>query len=675
MRVIGVTIEDYGAFYGKHEFRYADRGLTMVLGENLDEPRMNSNGSAKSTLFECLDWCWYGKIPRGDHADSIINDESKACAVTTYLEDDDGTPAVIKRLRPNALQFWKGGVETTKLDSAETQKDIEEFLGMDRDVFHASVFFAQTDLLHFADVGDAKRIEILSKIIPELAVVDDYLERSKVRLGRENAILDAARTKLTNAEGQLQGLEHIDYSEKQAQWEAQRAADHNAVTNRMQELSSYITTHENDAAGLPALEAEAAKLAATPANAKPDHGTDLWNAEQRVIQLHSEHSVAQAEVTRLNRALQKVTTTTLGTCSQCGQQITKGHLDKEAAALQMQINEASRKADAAHKAWIDAQRPVADLKARQAQADEAWQRAEQARSASLNEMNQKVMALRQLNTYLDNARNELSECSTKLMNIERAVNPFLEEAQKLEEKRAMLQASCSRARAEVEEAEESVAYVEYWVKAFGPKGLKNYILDSKLQEMTDAANHWVKTLTGGTFWVRFETQKKGRSTKKLSNELNIRVFRYNPDGRISERNYKSWSGGEKKRVSLAIDFGLSRLVARRATKRYDLLVLDELFKHVDSAGGEAIAEMLEELKREKSSIFVIEHDGDFQARFENRVLVRRKNARSTIVELGNEQEQLQSDGPTTSRNNRKAAKAKPKRKAVRRRVSRRASSE
>ena len=74
MRILAVTIQNYGAFRGEHQFRYVGRGLTLVLGDNRDEPRMSSNGAAKSTLFECLDWCLFGKVPRDDHADSIIND-------------------------------------------------------------------------------------------------------------------------------------------------------------------------------------------------------------------------------------------------------------------------------------------------------------------------------------------------------------------------------------------------------------------------------------------------------------------------------------------------------------------------------------------------------------------------------------------------------------------------
>ena len=109
-------------------------------------------------------------------------------------------------------------------------------------------------------------------------------------------------------------------------------------------------------------------------------------------------------------------------------------------------------------------------------------------------------------------------------------------------------------------------------------------------------------------------------------------------------------------------------IAQRAAKRYDVLILDELFKHVDRDGGEAIAEMLTKLRHEKSSVFVIEHDAEFQSRFENRVLIRRKGARSAIVELDNELSGDRQTPPPVPR------KTKPKRTPVHHHVQTRSAS-
>ncbi len=216
-----------------------------------------------------------------------------------------------------------------------------------------------------------------------------------------------------------------------------------------------------------------------------------------------------------------------------------------------------------------------------------------------------------------------------------AQNPFLAKEQEVFQRQAQLAQAIADATAQLGLHQARAQYLDFWVQGFGAKGLKSYILDSRLQELTDAANQWVHILTGGTVWVRFETQTLGRSTGKLANKINLRVFHYNRDGSTTERNYKSWSGGEKKRVAWGVSFGLSRLFAKRAAKSYDTIVLDEVFKYVDRAGRGAVMEMLRVIKAEKSSVFVIEHDADFQEAFEHRVLVRKENRRSTIVEIAN----------------------------------------
>ena len=43
-------------------------------------------------------------------------------------------------------------------------------------------------------------------------------------------------------------------------------------------------------------------------------------------------------------------------------------------------------------------------------------------------------------------------------------------------------------------------------------------------------------------------------------------------------------------------------------------------------------EMLQLLAREKSSLIVVEHDTEFQGQFERKVLVTKRNRRSTITE-------------------------------------------
>jgi len=361
-------------------------------------------------------------------------------------------------------------------------------------------------------------------------------------------------------------------------------------------------------------------------------------AQATLLSAREQEGRIQGQLHGVSGALSKMQGQTAGKCSQCGQTVTAEHLAAEVAALQTQVQSLSAPLPQLQNQAKVAQVAIQSFQGQKAtaksQAEEAYRQAQ----GQVAAMRARVASYNGVRASVDRLGADLARLRQEWVQIKDEQNPFAHAE-------ADTQIKIQGLRATVEQSEKAMAtndaatrYADFWVTALANKGLKSYILDQRIGEMSDAANKWVQLLTGGTIWIRFETQKMGRSTKRLSNDMNIRVFRYNTSGTTTERNYKSWSGGEKRRVSWAIDFGLSRLVAARAKKRWDALILDEVFKHVDQKGGEAIAEMLAHLRRERPSIFVIEHDGNFQSQFEQRVLIRKQNGSSTILEDNNEQQ-------------------------------------
>jgi len=250
--------------------------------------------------------------------------------------------------------------------------------------------------------------------------------------------------------------------------------------------------------------------------------------------------------------------------------------------------------------------------------------------AQLERVRSQIREAQHAQGALDAALAAEAGAAGQLAGAQRAVNPHAAGLRRAMEMRTALDADLAQAQGRIHELEAHFPYLEFWVTALGAKGLKSFILDARLQDLTAAANQWMEVLTGGTTWVRFEAQRKTGSGK-LVNAPDIRVFRYNPDGSITERAYRSLSGGEKQRVSFAVDFGLSGLVAQRAIQNYDLLILDEVFRHLDRSGKQAVVESLQSLAAQKSSLFVVEHDADFQDAFDTRVQVVNKDRRSSIL--------------------------------------------
>lgn len=629
MKIQAIELENYGPFFGKHDFVFADRGLVAVLGQNEDEPRMNSNGSGKSSLIDALDWALFGVVPRGDVADTVINDEAAengdGAKVVVIAEDDDATLRIERsrkhRSDGSTLRLLYNGEDGSALDPKETQKYIEWHLGVDRQVFHATVLFAQADMFKFADATDVERVEILTKIL-RLELIDEWLQNAKNALARN----DEEGAKHVQREAALRGkvdaLSKIDDSAQEAQYEQERQGRLQRISAHMAEAQSRSATLQPIAARLQQVREGRERLQ------KPRPPTSLGQVEKDLADAENNVKSAHTYVVQINeRIAHGQRLLKLGNvCPTCEQAIPGQRREQQERHL-VDLKMKAVAFKATYDKWTQY---VAQIIATRNQIQVEHQKAIEVYFTLVGQADAQVKVSQDAAAELANIQRLMQDAGDEAKRIREAPNPAQQQAAKrIQEIKALL-AELDKSGENTRLIQEESRRIRFWIEAFGSKGLKSYILDARLQEMTEAANEWVRMLTGGTYWVRLETQAALKSGA-LRNRFNIRVFNGH-DGRICERNYKSWSGGQKQRVSLGIDFGLSRLIAKRAQKPYDLLILDEIFKHLDSRGRDAVMEMLHALLAEKSTILVVDHDPEFQSMFEKHVTVRMKNWRASILE-------------------------------------------
>lgn len=655
MRFERVTIRNYGSWRGEHEFRLAGRGLVLVLGENQDEPRMGSNGSGKSTLFDAIDWCLYGIVPRGDHVDSIVNEaEGADCVVRTDLSDDDGRPVVVERYRQvgkrSGLTLHIDDVERTALDIRETQRLVERAIGMDRETCHATVLFGQLDLAGFGEAKDAERVEILTRIL-QLEVIDEWLAAAKAERDRLAAEGTQAANEVAVLRSKADTWRQVQEQQvaQREQWEVQHAGRLGQLTEALKVVEAEVGAARAEVPkGVGVLEEQLSALqAAQPVPADTSAiEVEITGLRQEIRGIEARAATGRGEgqghcrtAAGYRQQKGRMEQTGEGVCSACGQQITPEHVAVEAARLEALAVAAEAEAAAAEARAVvltgqvpGAERAIRGCQARLEEVRQAHVVAERAHAAQLAHAQAQIAGVQRAQNALEGAQCRAQQAQATLTQERAVANPYA--AERAQEELQAIEAEIAKGQAKAKAAEEGLVYARFWVEGFGRSGLKSYIFDSRLAELSDAANEWIGLLTGGTIWVRFESQTMGRAKKTgLANKLNIRVFRHNPDGTVSERGYRSWSGGEKRRVALGIDFGLSRLVAQRAHQAYDLLILDEVFRHLDAAGREAVMDLLQRLRQEKSTILVVDHDAVFAGSFEERVVVRKEGGASKIVEV------------------------------------------
>lgn len=589
----------------------------MITGENRDDPRANSNGSGKSMILDAIDWCLFGVHPRGDSVQAVVNDvERKNCQVTLRLEDDEGREVSVCRWRKvsgkkDGVSVVVGDEEITTHDSRETQARLESILGLDREVFHASVLFGQFDDWRFAEATDAERKALLTKMIPELDVVDGWLERVKKASRDAESRVQGLEREAIRYQVRLETFEANDPRAAQESWESERARRRGDLDAKIREWTE----------GIHRLDEELRVWPQVTVPAPPQSPRELGDAEvaadlarRTVVQAESRFDLLSRQVTGARES---------GVCPTCGQEIPGGRDDEHIARLESEVEDARREMDAA-RVYSEERRKVADEWRRQFEAVMAQHAQEAARALEANRHHDRLVERRELRVR------ELEGYRAEYGRVQAQQNPHAGAISKWEAMVRETAVDLERARGDLESGRRRLEILGWWQEALGPRGVKSHLLDSRLQEMSDEANRWVSLLTGGTTWVRFETQSRLKSGK-LVDRFSVRCFSRRPDGTELERGFRSWCGGERHRIGTGIDFGLARIVARRQRHGYNALFLDEIFgKHLDAEGKQAVAEMLRELAREKSSVFVVDHDPRFQSLFDEVVHVVREGSASRI---------------------------------------------
>jgi len=118
--------------------------LTLVLGENLDlggEDGGAKNGVGKTTIVNALSYALYGVALTRIKKDNLINKTNgKHMVVSVEFEVNGQLYRIERGRRPAFLRFWTGETELivdneAQGDSRETQKAIEDILGMSHDMF------------------------------------------------------------------------------------------------------------------------------------------------------------------------------------------------------------------------------------------------------------------------------------------------------------------------------------------------------------------------------------------------------------------------------------------------------------------------------------------------------------------------------------------------------------
>lgn len=172
--------------------------------------------------------------------------------------------------------------------------------------------------------------------------------------------------------------------------------------------------------------------------------------------------------------------------------------------------------------------------------------------------------------------------------------------------------------------QKNIVIFEKTSKFLGKNGIQTILLNAVIDDLEKTSNDILSSICNEDFIVYLDTQRVG-SDGSIVDTLDLRVKK---DGVI--QNFKSLSGGEQFRISLALRIGLSEISSRHGGTALEFLLLDEINSPLDRHGTESLFVNVIAALEKKYKILIITHNDFLKEKFNNIIEVTKTNGESTI---------------------------------------------
>lgn len=613
---ISLQIEGFRSFGKAQTFHFpASEGLCALHGKNEADPEMGSNGSGKSSIWEALFYCLYGKSTMGLSSKDLQNRNTKVPLKVRFDFLANGAPAFIFRTPKPVMMtsLMTGGIE-----KQVSQEELNSWLGMSGEVFVQAVLAGQFTNL-FLDLAPVEKL----KFISELATLSRW-ERYKDLADRQHATILSKKATL---EGQIANLEgkvssatttHDMYKEKSATWELERntrVEGFHAEIKRIylrketleKALKTYIEAHS------PEDKAVLREALAKNNEQNQQLRTKLDSYTTEIANLSASSNTCKANIKRFEGLVAKGYL-----CPTCGQKASPQHIQAEIASVETLLEEVSEKLKEATGKKEKLLGKLNQMQAQKASLESRISGIAQEERKYLSKVNNMQMEIERVDSEIQQCKAKIAAAKTETNQYEEVFRKSLQQIKDLNEQLKEVQASFKQ-----------LAYAEgmrtFWKKGF--REVQLFLLSEAVNQLEVSYNSALSSL-GMPDWrieIRVENETKSGN---VSNKFHVLIHAPEHHEPIP---WESFCGGEKQRLRLACAFGTFDLVAQLTGVFWKLEIWDEPTQHLSEEGEE---ELLNYLRQRayilQKQIWVINHRTMKDANYDFSTAIRKDTSGSLI---------------------------------------------
>jgi DNA repair exonuclease SbcCD ATPase subunit len=551
--------------------------LTLVLGENLDQGGDDSgsrNGTGKTTIVNALSYALYGTALTNIKKDNLINKiNNKNMLVTLSFEKDGSTFKIERGRKPAVMKFFVDDQEQTtdstddsQGDMRETQKDLDELLGMSHDMFK-HILALNTYTEPFLSMKANEQREIIEQLLgitllsEKAEALKELIRQTKESVTQENANIEATKKSNEKIQQSIVGLET-----RQKVWTTQQKEDCEKIARSILELRSVDIEKEVSQHSKLKLYEEQAALIKSLNKEKATLETAVMQADKTVKKY-------EKEVTQLKDK----------SCPACEQELHTHKHEEMTAIAEKNLKDAE---DYLTKIGNDYALVVGELE-------------------TIGDINGRPK------TYYDTVeealkhQNNLASLETALGQRQQELDPYQDQIDEL--KHTALQEVTWDT---VNELNTMKDHQEFLLKLLTSKDsfIRKKIIDQNLAYLNNRLTYYLDKM-GLPHTVVFQ------------NDLSVEITQLGQD-----LDFDNLSRGERNRLILGLSWSF-RDVWESLYQNINLLFIDELIDNgLDAAGIESALGVLKKMARErKKNIYLISHKDELVGRVNHVLKVIKEN--------------------------------------------------
>lgn len=636
-------------------------GLYTIEGVNMDEPS-STNGCGKSSIISAIYWCLTGSTLTNEVlADEVVNETlGKDCLVTLYIESNENQIELTRTRKHsqlgNNLILKIDGQDVSCHKIADTQERLNQLIKIPFNLLHSTIMMTHDIQSAFSDLSPQQRVQTLESI-RDYSIWDrvrdeankDIKECDK-EINEKTQIINEMTGSYKTYEGLIkttdQDIEETMKTGISLNGKEQLKSYENEIQNYTEQLKNKkLELEEAQKIQLEDLSKYTEKLnelnkeylaSKSELDNNFKKGRDMLKAtyqlltnstKEEIVELRSKNQTIffeQKDLTRQFNEIQKWFDSP--NCPTCGRPLER--TEEEILAKKTKLQELKHDLDSLEKQVKENEEAIAkkelSLTELNTKENEEETKLESNYKVALNSLTDThENASKQINEEYKKKEEEQKESKQKVYNIAQEVSKLESKLGEINGLKIRLQEQLENLRSKIQKLKEDKTKYEeeikkitedgkivrecindlmakrelsdYYYKLLGSKGeLRPYLLNRDIENLNTYMQRYIHSFFKNT---EVELRLNGASIEIDINSLGIK------------KSVSKLSGGEKKRLDLAIQFALYDLLQSTSQISFNILCLDEIEAQLDSLGCQQLIGIIEDLsERVETAYWITNND-------------------------------------------------------------------